>query len=67
MSQKVKVFRSKNPLLSVLMWGVSHSVSMVSFCFFPTNYFDIILKLVPWCSYVDQRALTCEQSSHVNA
>lgn len=28
MSQKVKVFRSNNPLLSVLMWGVSHSVSM---------------------------------------
>lgn len=27
MSQKVKVFRSKDPLLSVLMWGVSHSVS----------------------------------------
>ena len=34
MSQKVKVFRSKNPLLSVLMWGVSHSVSMISVCFF---------------------------------
>jgi len=35
MSQKVKVFRSKNPLLSVLMWGVSHSVSMISaFVFF---------------------------------
>lgn len=27
MSQKVKVFRSKDPLLGVLMWGVSHSVS----------------------------------------
>ncbi|XP_020629999.1 phosphatidylinositol 5-phosphate 4-kinase type-2 alpha-like [Orbicella faveolata] len=30
MSQKVKVFRSKNPLLSVLMWGVSHSINELS-------------------------------------
>lgn len=45
MSQKVKVFRSKNPLLSVLMWGVSHSVSMIS-AFFSTNHVDFCLKLV---------------------
>ena len=25
-SQKVKLFRSKDPLLSVFMWGVSHTV-----------------------------------------
>lgn len=49
MSQKVKVFRSKNPLLSVLMWGVSHSVSMISAFVFSTNYFDFSLKLVAWC------------------
>ncbi|CAH3023727.1 unnamed protein product [Porites evermanni] len=30
MSQKVKVFRSNNPLLSVLMWGVSHSINELS-------------------------------------
>ncbi|XP_068716502.1 phosphatidylinositol 5-phosphate 4-kinase type-2 alpha-like isoform X2 [Montipora capricornis] len=30
MSQKVKVFRSKDPLLSVLMWGVSHSINELS-------------------------------------
>lgn len=34
MSQKVKVFRSKDPLLSVLMWGVSHSVSMILVFFY---------------------------------
>ena len=35
MSQRVKVFRSKDPLLSVLMWGVSHSVGIrfIKFCF----------------------------------
>lgn len=26
-AQKVKLFRSSDPLLSVLMWGVNHSVS----------------------------------------
>ena len=36
MSQKVKVFRSKDPLLSVLMWGVSHSVS--------TRFANLLLK-----------------------
>lgn len=46
---------------SVIRWAWFRCV------FFSTNYFDLILKLVPWCSYVDQRALTCEQSSHVNA
>lgn len=30
MSQRVKVFRSKDPLLSVLMWGVSHSINELS-------------------------------------
>ena len=30
-SQKVKLFRSKDPLLSVLMWGVSHTVSILLF------------------------------------
>ncbi|MBN3285488.1 PI42A kinase, partial [Polyodon spathula] len=26
-AQKVKLFRASDPLLSVLMWGVNHSVS----------------------------------------
>lgn len=29
-AQKVKLFRASDPLLSVLMWGVNHSVSMTS-------------------------------------
>lgn len=28
MPQKKKLFRSSDPLLSVLMWGVNHSVSL---------------------------------------
>lgn len=43
-SQKVKVFRSKDPLLSVLMWGVSHSVS-ANFANLPTKCLDLGLKL----------------------
>lgn len=27
-AQKVKLFRASDPLLSVLMWGVNHSVSL---------------------------------------
>jgi len=27
-SQKVKLFRASDPLLSVLMWGVNHSVTV---------------------------------------
>lgn len=27
--QKVKVFRAKEPLLSVFMWGVNHTVSIL--------------------------------------
>ena len=26
-TQKVKLFRAKDPLMSVFMWGVSHTVS----------------------------------------
>lgn len=28
-AQKVKLFRASDPLLSVLMWGVNHSVSHI--------------------------------------
>ena len=28
-AQKVKLFRASDPLLSVVMWGVNHSVSVV--------------------------------------
>ena len=28
MHQKVKLFRAKEPLLSVFMWGINHSVSV---------------------------------------
>lgn len=28
-AQKVKLFRASDPLLSVLMWGVNHSVSLL--------------------------------------
>lgn len=28
-AQKVKLFRASDPLLSVLMWGVNHSVSFI--------------------------------------
>ncbi|TNN59510.1 Phosphatidylinositol 5-phosphate 4-kinase type-2 alpha [Liparis tanakae] len=28
-AQKVKLFRASDPLLSVLMWGVNHSVSQM--------------------------------------
>lgn len=66
MSQKVKVFRSKNPLLSVLMWGVSHSVSMILRLLL-TKHFDWSLKLVLWFFSVDQRTLSCEQPGHVDA
>ena len=59
MSQKVKVFRSKDPLLGVLMWGVSHSVS-TNFAKLPTNSFDLGLSLVVQCSPPDQRTLACE-------
>lgn len=30
-SQKVKLFRASDPLLSVLMWGVNHSVRVTAF------------------------------------
>jgi hypothetical protein len=36
--QKVKVFRANEPLLSVYMWGVNHTVS-----FKKQNYMEIIL------------------------
>lgn len=29
-AQKVKLFRASDPLLSVLMWGVNHSVSLAN-------------------------------------
>lgn len=29
-AQKVKLFRASDPLLSVMMWGVNHSVSPMS-------------------------------------
>lgn len=29
-AQKVKLFRSSDPLLSVLMWGVNHSINELS-------------------------------------
>lgn len=28
-AQKVKLFRASDPLLSVLMWGINHSVSQM--------------------------------------
>lgn len=28
--QKVKLFRASEPILSILMWGVNHTVSLVS-------------------------------------
>lgn len=31
-AQKVKLFRASDPLISVLMWGVNHSVSLLSPC-----------------------------------
>ena len=31
-AQKVKLFRASDPLLSVLMWGVNHSVSQTIYC-----------------------------------
>lgn len=34
-AQKVKLFRASDPLLSVLMWGINHSVSQMSL--FPYN------------------------------
>lgn len=30
-AQKVKLFRASDPLLSVVMWGVNHSVSHIFF------------------------------------
>jgi 1-phosphatidylinositol-5-phosphate 4-kinase len=30
--QKVKLFRANEPLLSVFMWGVNHTVSGISKC-----------------------------------
>lgn len=32
-AQKVKLFRASDPLLSVLMWGINHSVSQISSLF----------------------------------
>lgn len=33
-AQKVKLFRASDPLLSVVMWGVNHSVShIISFAY----------------------------------
>ncbi|GAA6098618.1 phosphatidylinositol 5-phosphate 4-kinase type-2 alpha isoform X1 [Tachysurus ichikawai] len=39
MPQKKKLFRSSDPLLSVLMWGVNHSVSLnkAQICVLETN------------------------------
>lgn len=41
-AQKVKLFRASDPLLSVLMWGVNHSVSV--FCLFVC----LSLTLLEW-------------------
>ena len=59
MSQKVKVFRSKNPLLGVLMWGVSHSVSMISALFYNKAYW-FEAEASGDVFFVDQRTLACK-------
>lgn len=45
--QKVKVFRANDPKLAVLMWGVSHSVSVfVCFLLSYSLYFDLKVSMV---------------------
>lgn len=33
--QKVKLFRANEPMLSVLMWGVNHTINELSHCLIP--------------------------------
>lgn len=41
-AQKVKLFRASDPLLSVLMWGVNHSVSQAILSNFYITVFDVL-------------------------
>lgn len=55
-AQKVKLFRASDPLLSVLMWGVNHSVSLL--CGAPLAPRAQPSQLCFSCSYSGGRAGT---------
>lgn len=55
-AQKVKLFRASDPLLSVLMWGVNHSVSTGAVCIITRysggnniDYWDVHVNKVDQC------------------
>lgn len=56
-AQKVKLFRASDPLLSVVMWGVNHSVSQTVHCHW---WSTVMSPSIFWCSTL---RLTCCQIS----
>lgn len=55
--QKVKLFRANEPFLSVLMWGINHTVCLTTDFF--TNYFIVV--------FVDKRTHTCDNTGYAAA
>lgn len=43
--QKVKLFRANEPFLSVLMWGINHTVGI----------FTLFLSVLTWQFFLDKR------------
>lgn len=48
-AQKVKLFRASDPLLSVLMWGVNHSVSQ------NLQSFSLFVSVIDQCIRVNEK------------
>lgn len=59
--QKVKLFRANEPLVSVFMWGVNHTVSS-----FANFAFKSLSRVINICVFfVDKRIESCYDTSYV--
>lgn len=65
---KWKLFRAKEPLLSVFMWGVNHSVSLSFYAFwFLRLHFAKTGEFLHQVQYRDQRGFNWTVENFVNS